>query len=603
MEDKKKKILKKYFGYSSWRGEQEKVIDCILSGRDVLCVMPTGAGKSVCYQVPALMKDGVTLVVSPLISLMNDQVMALVNAGIKGAYINSSLTEGQYRKVIDNINKDKYKIIYVAPERLKSPSFLRVCENMNISMIAVDEAHCVSQWGQDFRPGYLGIANFIDNLPVRPPVSAFTATATRKVRDDIIKLLDLDSPEIITTGFDRPNLYFGVIKSSSKMSDLIKLIYDRRGKSGIVYCATRKNVENVCADLNRQGFKALRYHAGLSPEERARNQDDFTCDKADIMVATNAFGMGIDKSNISYVIHYNMPKDLESYYQEAGRAGRDGSKAECILLYSPKDVVLNEFLIENSEKNDELTIDEQQEVREKELERLKYMTYYCNSAECLRHYILKYFGENSTQHCDNCSVCINGTETFDISDDAAEAVRCINESGQRFGRTMICNILKGSTDDRIYQYKLDRLVSYGKLGGKSLHDIHDIIDFLLLERYIISEGDKYPVLKIGPKGRELLKKPSVISMTRAKKFELPKKKQQILSSADEDLFSSLRNVRKELASSRGVPPYVICSDATLNDICIKKPLSRDEMLDVYGMGEKKTDRYGEYFLKEISRYL
>lgn len=388
-------LLKEYFGHSSFRAGQEDIVDCLLSGGDAIGIMPTGAGKSVCYQIPALIFPGIALVISPLISLMKDQVSALIQSGIPAAYINSSLSYAQNIKALQNAANGKYKIIYVAPERLSTPEFLNFCSKVEISMVAVDEAHCVSQWGQDFRPGYLKIPEFIDTLPCRPVVCAFTATATKEVREDIVKLIKLKEPFVMTTGFDRPNLFFSVIKPHNKNLRLIELIKERTDKSGIVYCATRKKVEDVCELLNESGFSATRYHAGLSEEERKINQEDFVFDRKTIMVATNAFGMGIDKSNVSFVIHYNMPKNIEAYYQEAGRAGRDGSEADCILLYNGQDVRTNQFLIDNSEPNPELTQEEQEIVRKRDMERLKYMTFYCTTSECLRSFILKYFGDKS----------------------------------------------------------------------------------------------------------------------------------------------------------------------------------------------------------------
>lgn len=400
-------VLKEYFGHDSFREGQDRITDSLLGGRDVLGIMPTGAGKSICYQVPALMFDGITIVVSPLISLMKDQVSALVQSGVAAAYINSSLTHAQYLKVLQNTESGKYKIIYVAPERLCAPAFLEICHNLNISMVAVDEAHCVSQWGQDFRPSYLKIPDFIDALNSRPVVGAFTATATGAVRDDIKTLLRLVSPLVVTTGFDRPNLFFSVMQPKNKSIELMKLIKERKNESGIVYCSTRKAVEEVCELLQKNGFAATRYHAGLDENERRRNQDDFVYDRAAIMVATNAFGMGIDKSNVSFVVHYNMPKNMESYYQEARRAGRDGRNAGCILLYSSKDVRTNQFLINNSEPNPDLTEDEQEEVRRRDRERLKQITFYCTTHKCLRKFILEYFGDKGSERCEKCSNCLS----------------------------------------------------------------------------------------------------------------------------------------------------------------------------------------------------
>lgn len=438
-------VLKEYFGHASFREGQDRITDSLLGGRDVLGIMPTGAGKSICYQVPALMFDGITIVVSPLISLMKDQVSALVQSGVAAAYINSSLTHAQYLKVLQNTESGKYKIIYVAPERLCAPAFLGICRNLNISMVAVDEAHCVSQWGQDFRPSYLKIPDFIDALNSRPVVGAFTATATGAVRDDIKTLLRLVSPLVVTTGFDRPNLFFSVMQPKNKSIELMKLIKERKNESGIVYCSTRKAVEEVCELLQKNGFAATRYHAGLDENECRRNQDDFVYDRAAIMVATNAFGMGIDKSNVSFVIHYNMPKNMESYYQEAGRAGRDSRSADCILLYSAKDVRTNQFLINNSEPNPDLTEDEQEEVRRRDRERLKQMTFYCTTHKCLRKFILEYFGDKGPERCEKCSNCLSNHENTDITVDAQKIMSCVARTGQRYGKKVICDVLGAKT--------------------------------------------------------------------------------------------------------------------------------------------------------------
>ena len=439
--DEKHRLLKEYFGHSSFRSGQEQIVDQLLSGRDAMGIMPTGAGKSVCYQIPALMLEGITIVVSPLISLMNDQVTSLIQSGIKAAYLNSSLTAGQYFKALNNIEAGKYKIIYVAPERLMTDRFQNICRNIKISMVAVDEAHCVSQWGQDFRPSYLKILDFIDSLPARPIVSAFTATATETVREDILKILKLRDPFVITTGFDRPNLFFSVINPSSKAETLLSLLRERKDRSGIVYCATRKSVEEVCQTLCNEGFLATRYHAGLSENERKCNQEDFVFDKKSIMVATNAFGMGIDKSNVSFVIHYNMPKNIESYYQEAGRAGRDGEQAECILLYKPSDVRTAKFLIENSEPNPELSQQQQETVKKLDYERLKHMTFYSTTNECLRSFILNYFGEGHISYCGKCSSCMTKSEIVDATVDAQKILSCIIRAGQNYGKKTIIDIL------------------------------------------------------------------------------------------------------------------------------------------------------------------
>ena len=424
-------ILKQFFGYTSFRDGQEDVVDALLAKQDVLGIMPTGAGKSLCYQIPAIMMSGITLVISPLISLMKDQVNALVQQGVSAAYLNRSLTETQYHKALANAANGKYNIIYVAPERLESNSFLRFALNANISLIAVDEAHCVSQWGQDFRPSYLNINKFISKLNYRPVIGAFTATATDEVKSDIIRLLQLNNPTVVTTGFDRPNLFFSVIRPKNKSETLLKLIRERNNQSGIVYCSTRKKVEEVCAMLNQKGVQATRYHAGLDDSERVKNQDDFVFDRKSVMVATNAFGMGIDKSDVRFVIHYNMPKNIESYYQEAGRAGRDGEEADCILLYSKADVSTCRFFIENIEDNESLSTEQREFFKKREEERLKQMVFYCTTSDCLRGNMLKYFGDEHKESCGKCSNCLTEFETVDVTVEAQKILSCIIKTGQR----------------------------------------------------------------------------------------------------------------------------------------------------------------------------
>ena len=594
-------VLKDYFGHDSFRDGQEQIVDALLDGRDALCIMPTGAGKSMCYQIPALLFDGVTIVVSPLISLMKDQVGSLVQSGVPAAYINSSLSYPQFLRVLSNTEHGKYKIIYVAPERLLTDGFLDTCKKIKISMVAVDEAHCVSQWGQDFRPSYLKIVSFIKSLENRPIVGAFTATATNDVKEDIKKILRLENPFEITTGFDRPNLFFGVIKSSSKDEKLIDLIRERGDRSGIVYCATRKNVESVCELLCDNGFSATRYHAGLDEYERRKNQEDFVFDRKNIMVATNAFGMGIDKSNVTYVIHYNMPKNIESYYQEAGRAGRDGGEADCILLYSPKDVRLNRFMIENSEGNDELTIEENGQIRERDFERLKHMTFYSTTNDCLRGFILRYFGGDKKAYCGKCSNCLSVHKLVDVTIDAQKIMSCIARTGQRYEKTVICDVLKGSRSEKILKAELNSQSTYGIMKEVTARHIFGTIDFLAEKEYITADNET-ETLKLLPKSRDVLFGRERLVMKKVENSEKVVKTHRPEVPVNSDLLDALKALRKSIASKKSVPAYVIFTDATLIDMCKKCPETPDEMLEVSGVGRTKLEKFGKEFLEVIAKF-
>lgn len=591
-------VLKDYFGHDSFRDGQEQIVDALLDGRDALCIMPTGAGKSMCYQIPALLFDGVTIVVSPLISLMKDQVGSLVQSGVPAAYINSSLSYPQFLRVLSNTEHGKYKIIYVAPERLLTDGFLDTCKKIKISMVAVDEAHCVSQWGQDFRPSYLKIVSFIKSLENRPIVGAFTATATNDVKEDIKKILRLENPFEITTGFDRPNLFFGVIKSSSKDEKLIDLIRERGDRSGIVYCATRKNVESVCELLCDNGFSATRYHAGLDEYERRKNQEDFVFDRKNIMVATNAFGMGIDKSNVTYVIHYNMPKNIESYYQEAGR---DGGEADCILLYSPKDVRLNRFMIENSEGNDELTIEENEQIRERDFERLKHMTFYSTTNDCLRGFILRYFGGDKKAYCGKCSNCLSVHKLVDVTIDAQKIMSCIARTGQRYEKTVICDVLKGSKSEKILKAELNNQSTYGIMKEVTARHIFGTIDFLAEKEYISADNET-EALKLLPKSRDVLFGRERLVMKKVENSEKVVKTHRPEVPVNSELLDALKALRKSIASKKSVPAYVIFSDATLIDMCKKCPETPDEMLEVSGVGRTKLEKFGKEFLEVIAKF-
>lgn len=602
-------ILKQYFGHDSFRDGQEDLIDNILSGRDVLGIMPTGAGKSVCYQIPAMLLNGITVVISPLISLMKDQVRALVESGIPAAYINSSLSFGQLREVFRRASAGAYKIIYVAPERLTTDGFLAFAENTKISMVTVDEAHCVSQWGQDFRPSYLKIVEFIELLSYRPIISAFTATATKQVAKDISRILKLDNPYEVVTGFDRRNLYFEVIKPKHKFETLVDILNRdaNRGKSGIIYCISRKLVEDVCSDLCERGFSATRYHAGLEAEERRRNQDDFLFDRKTVMVATNAFGMGIDKSNVSFVVHYNMPKDIESYYQEAGRAGRDGEPAQCTLLYSPKDVRTNKWLIENSEENEELSEEMRENIRKKDLERLKMMTFYCTTYDCLRGFILKYFGERSPQSCNHCSNCDTNFENVDVTIEAQKIISCVlrlRQRGRTFGKNMIIDILRGSKNEKVLSWGLDSLSTYGIMSDTPARRIYTIFDYLIDRGCLSVDEDHYNTIRTENSARDILFGGKSLTM-RMPKEKIPKipDKPEEYSEVNEKLMARLKEVRMTQAKRRGVPAYVIFTDATLRDMCRIMPASEREFLEVSGVGEEKLRRYGEIFINEIKSFI
>lgn len=602
-------VLKEYFGHDSFREGQDRITDSLLGGHDVLGIMPTGAGKSICYQVPALMFDGITIVVSPLISLMKDQVSALVQSGVAAAYINSSLTHAQYLKVLQNTESGKYKIIYVAPERLCAPAFLGICRNLNISMVAVDEAHCVSQWGQDFRPSYLKIPDFIDALNSRPVVGAFTATATGAVRDDIKTLLRLVSPLVVTTGFDRPNLFFSVMQPKNKSIELMKLIKERKNESGIVYCSTRKAVEEVCELLQKNGFAATRYHAGLDENERRRNQDDFVYDRAAIMVATNAFGMGIDKSNVSFVIHYNMPKDMESYYQEAGRAGRDGSPGECILLYAPGDVQTAKFLIENG-GNEDLPADVLSQVRQADEKRLRDMTGYCKTSACLRGYILSYFGQSHPESCGCCGNCKTVFRMRDVTVPAQMVLSCVyrvhEKLGYFVGRTLIVRVLRGSRDARVLELGLDKLSTYNLMQDKA-RELNALCDFLEENGYLFTDPEHH-TLEPGVHAADVLFRGKQLLMPVREENE-PKlaakksgKKASAQMPAADDLFSVLRETRMHIAQRENVPAYIVCSNSALLDMAEKAPETMDALLDVSGIGEVKACRYGDDFLTAIRDY-
>lgn len=586
-------LLKQYFGYDGFRDGQSEIIEYILKGTDVLAIMPTGAGKSICYQIPALMFEGVTIVISPLISLMKDQVDTLCETGIKAVFINSSLSLREFRNVVANAKMGMYKLIYVAPERLETDGFLELIQSINVSMVAVDEAHCVSQWGHDFRPSYREISRMLAKFSKRPVLAAFTATATPKVKEDIIKLLKLNKPFSLTTGFDRENLYFEVLKPENKFEQLLKYLSSVKGKSGIVYASTRKTVESICEKLNKKGYLATKYHAGLSENERSKNQEDFIRDRIPLMVATNAFGMGIDKSNISFVIHYNMPKNMESYYQEAGRAGRDGEKAECVLFYSAADIITNKLFIENGSGDSDKT---------GEYQKLNEIVAYCNTDRCIRAYILDYFGEKDTvAHCGNCGNCNNDIERTDVTLEAQKIMSCIKRMGERFGSVVVTDVLRGSKTEKIRSMGFDKLTTYGIMREYSKDTIKELISFLIAEGYIVLYGDQYPVIKLNGMALEVLKGSKKVTIKRviSKQKALTNEKVNV----DSGLFDILRTIRKRIADQQNVPPFVVFSDATLKDMCKKYPITDEDMLRVSGVGAFKLEKYGAQFLSAIMSYI
>lgn len=618
--DAKHELLSRYFGYSEFRGGQEALIDAQMAGRDAFGIMPTGGGKSICYQLPALMLPGVSLVISPLISLMQDQVLALKSAGVPAAYINSSLSMEQLRLVYQNLRRGRYKIVYVAPERLQAEGFAALARELDISLVAVDEAHCISQWGQDFRPSYLKIPEFLQSLPRRPVLSAFTATATPLVQQDIVRLLGLRSPLKIVTGFDRPNLRFEVRCPESKKAELLTLLALRKGQSGIVYCSTRKEVERICELLESKRFAATRYHAGLPDRERQQNQEDFLFDRKTVMVATNAFGMGIDKSNVSYVIHYNMPQSLEAYYQEAGRAGRDGEKAQCILLFGKKDILTAKFFIQKSYEESELPEEERERVREQDLRRLYKMIDYCQTSGCLRQFILNYFGQPQNGPCGNCGNCapIRKKETGkkpeapahtgrmvtkDITREAQMVLSCVHRIKDALGHngtvTMTVRVLRGMRDKRLLELDLDKLSTYGLMASYSRTEIRAIIARLKASGLLDCEKNEIISLTPAASGVLFRGKPVMITLDEAEMGEKFPRSGTV--ETDSRLLAALKALRGRLAKEEKVPAYVIFSNATLEDMAGKAPKTMEQFLEVSGVGEVKAHRYGKVFLDEIKK--
>ena len=605
----KREVLRQYFGHSNFRPGQEALIDGILAGRDALGIMPTGGGKSLCYQVPALLLPGLTLVVSPLISLMKDQVAALNGVGIPAAFLNSALDAQAFQAVCREIRQGMHKLIYVAPERLLQEGFLALMQEQKIAQVAVDEAHCISQWGQDFRPSYRKITEFVARLPRRPVLSAFTATATAEVQADILAQLELRDPVKVVTGFDRPNLYFAVQQPKRKQPVLTALVEARRDRSGIVYCATRSGVEKICDLLCQRGIPATRYHAGLSEEERQRNQDDFQFDRKTVMVATNAFGMGIDKSNVSFVIHYNMPKSLEAYYQEAGRAGRDGEAAECILLYGPGDVATAQFFLQQAGENEDLSPEERAEVQARDARRLEAMVNYCKTTHCLRGHLLDYFGQAHDPTCGNCGNCRSQFVQVDITRQAQMILSCVKrvqgKLGYYVGADLLSKVLRGSRSQRVLTLGLDGLTTYGLLRDTSEALTRRYLEALEEVGYLVTEP-VHKTLRPTPQAGEVLFRGSKVFLTQRAAPAVFRPREEGLERSgqqpeDQELMAALKATRLQLARQEEVPLYVILSNATLADMARRRPQTMEEFLSVSGVGEVKARKYGAAFLAVLAR--
>ncbi len=580
-------MLEQYYGYSSFRMGQERAIQKVLNGEDTLCVMPTGGGKSICYQIPAVVFEGTTIVISPLISLMKDQVDSLLQLGIPTAFINSSLTELEMRERIEKAKSGEYKLLYMAPERLESYDFMALLKELNIPLIAVDEAHCISQWGHDFRPSYQRIQRMIGSLPKRPTVLALTATATPKVRQDICSSLDIDENNSVLTGFERENLSFSVIKGQDRLGFLKDFIKKNGNEAGIIYAATRKTVDKLYEQLKKSGINVSRYHAGMNEVERMEQQEQFLQDQSTVMVATNAFGMGIDKSNIRYVIHFQLPKNMESYYQEAGRAGRDGLPSECILLFSSQDVQVQRFLIDQSSESDRIS---------QELEKLQLMVDYCHTESCLQTSIVRYFSNEDTPPCGRCGNCTDSRESIDVTREAQIVLSCIVRMGQkRFGKTIIAQVLTGSKNKKVLELRLNKLPTYGLMKEKSTKEVTDFIEFFISQELIAVDHGTFPTLYIKEKGKGVLLGKEIV-----KRKEAVQTKQVAVN---DPLFEELRMVRKEIAEKENVPPFVIFADTALKDMCVKQPQSREEFLTITGVGQNKLEKYGEQFIEAITDYL
>lgn len=582
MLEKARELLQTYFGYETFRTGQEQAISQVFEGSNSICVMPTGGGKSMCYQIPAMVMEGTTIVVSPLISLMKDQVDGLLAAGIPAAYINSSMDFDEVRETLYDVQRGAVKLLYIAPERLDSEMFLNELQGVHVPLIAVDEAHCISQWGHDFRPSYRLISRMMELFPNNPTVLALTATATPQVREDICRILNIEERHTIMTGFERANLTFSVIRGQDRERFLKEYVQKNDKEAGIIYAATRKTVDSVYEMLLKKGIKAAKYHAGMPDAQRRAGQEQFLNDEVTVMVATNAFGMGIDKSNIRYVVHYQLPKNMESYYQEAGRAGRDGLPSECIVLYASQDVQTQRFLIDQAQDPSRIP---------GELVKLQGMVDYCHTENCLQQFIIHYFGDESAGECGHCGNCVDDRESLDVTKDVQMVLSCVIRMGQKFGKMMTAQVLTGSRNKKILDFGFDKLSTYGILKHHSTKEVSNLIEFMISQELLAVEQGSFPTIYVPDGGRDVLL---------GKRKVLRKGAVVTKQIADNDpLFEELRKIRKELADQGGVPPFVIFSDKSLQDMCARRPKTVEEFLEVNGVGANKLEKYGEAFLSVI----
>ncbi|WP_421378682.1 DNA helicase RecQ [Bacillus salacetis] len=583
-----KNYLKEYFGYENFRPGQDEIIQSVLFGNNTAGIMPTGGGKSICYQIPALLMEGITLVVSPLISLMKDQVDALNQTGISATFINSSLTQAEIERRLSEAELGVYKLIYIAPERLESPYFVQYLRSLPIPLVAVDEAHCISQWGHDFRPSYLRIKDLLQGLPSNPVVLALTATATPQVQSDICSSLEIEEENTYITGFSRENLSFKVIKGQDRSQYALHYVRTNKDESGIIYAATRKEVDSLYNKLKKQGVAVGKYHGGMSDVQRNEMQEEFLKDNLQVIVATNAFGMGINKSNVRYVLHYQLPKNMESYYQEAGRAGRDGGESECVVLYSPQDVQIQRFLISQN------TLDPARHTQE--LLKLRQMVDYCHTEGCLQEFILRYFGDEEAAPCGKCSNCTDERQAIEVTRETQMVLSCMIRMGERFGNSLVSQVLAGSKNKKIKEFGFEKLSTYGLMKEQKQKDISLFIDFLISEEYITVVSGTFPVLRVSERGKSVLQGKEKVTRKETMKVE------KVSYQENDELFQTLRSIRKELADSEGVPPFVIFSDETLRDMCRKLPSDSAAFLEVKGVGSHKNDKYGSRFVEAITEY-